>query len=202
VWTGSTQQSRSALERAPQSADPNLVHHWFLQYLYEGNHEAALAVLESTPEPALDLVEYFEPKPLLEAWVRRDRGEAEPARRAFEAARLELEHELQARPEDPRLHSALGLAYAGLGRADEAQREGERAVELLPVTRDALVGPYHLADLALVYSLTGRHDAALDTVEQLLAMPAFFSLELVELDPRWSDLRHEPRYQSLRAAHR
>jgi len=202
LWHGTPQRSRSVLESMPSSTDPNLFHHWFLQLLFEGDHDAALALLEKTPEPAFDLVEYFEPKPLLEAWVWRARGEADRARLAFDRAGLQLEELVLEHPDDPRLHSALGLAYAGLGRAEEACREGERAVELKPVTRDAVDGPYHLADLALTYTLTGRIDAAADTVERLLAIPAPFSLELVELDPRWAPLRDHPRYRALRDQNR
>ena len=54
------------------------------------------------------------------------------------------------------LHGQLGIAYAGLGRKDEAIREGKRAVALLPVSEDALWGPrgrrriWHPSTLLLV----------------------------------------------------
>jgi hypothetical protein len=38
-------------------------------------------------------------------------------------------------PDDYQIEAALGLAAAGLGRAAEAIRHGERAVELLPVMK-------------------------------------------------------------------
>ena len=56
------------------------------------------------------------------------------ASKAFEAQR-------RAAPEDPQLHAHLGLALAYFGRRDEAIREGERAVTLAPVARDAVEGP-------------------------------------------------------------
>ena len=44
--------------------------------------------------------------------------------------------------------AALGLAYVGLGRADDALRHASRAVELLPRERDAAEAPLYLYLLA------------------------------------------------------
>ena len=75
---------------------------------------------------------------LLAARAYRLMGEPELAHASYDSARAILEKELDAHPDDHRIHSALGIAYAGLGRKEEAIREGKRGVELYPVSKDAL----------------------------------------------------------------
>ena len=70
--------------------------------------------------------------------------------------------EVKQRPDDHRIHSSLGIVYAALGRNEEAIREGKLGVELFPVSKDALIGPYRVEDLALIYVLVGEHDAVMD----------------------------------------
>ena len=65
-------------------------------------------------------------------------GESAAMRSHAERARAAIEKKAAERPDDPRFHAALGLAYAYLGRKEEAIREGNRAVSLCPVSKDAL----------------------------------------------------------------
>ncbi|NIR43970.1 MAG: hypothetical protein GWM93_08465, partial [Gemmatimonadetes bacterium] len=58
-------------------------------------------------------------------------GQQREALAYFDSARATLGGRVDTRPEDARLHAELGLAYAGLGRKEEAVTEGRRAVELL-----------------------------------------------------------------------
>ena len=76
-------------------------------------------------------------------------------------------------PDDPRYHSSLGIAYAGIGQKDEAIREGKKAVELLPLSKDAAYGIPYAQDLAVIYTMTGEHNAALDQIEHLLSIPSW-----------------------------
>jgi tetratricopeptide (TPR) repeat protein len=94
-------------------------------------------------------------------------------------------------------HGLYGLALAGLGRKNEAISEGKRAVELLPVSKDAVWGPHRLETLAVIYTLTGEQDAAIDQLEYLLSIPARFSAEMLRLDPLWDPLRNHPRFKKL-----
>jgi serine/threonine-protein kinase len=115
----------------------------------------------------------------------------------YDSARRFLEAKVQESPEDPRVHSALGIAYAGLGRKEEAVREGKLAVELLPVTMEALRGPVLVEDLARIYVMVGEYDAAIDQLEFLLSIPSETSISLLKLDPAWAPLRDHPRFQKL-----
>ena len=86
---------------------------------------------------------------------------------------------------------------AGLGRKEEAIREGKRGVELLPVSKDAFWGPFVVEDMARIYTLVGEHGAAIDQLEYLLSIPAFISAPMIRLDPTWAPLRSNPRFQKL-----
>ena len=86
---------------------------------------------------------------------------------------------------------------AGLGRKQDAIREGKLGVELLPVTKEAWKGLYRIADLARVYVMVGEHDLAIDQLEFLLSKPGELSIPLIQLDPAWDPLRNHPRFKKL-----
>jgi serine/threonine-protein kinase len=132
--------------------------------------------------PALARVFYDSSRTVLQARIRMLTGSDE---HGFASAQL------------PHLHSALGYAYAGLGQKNDAIREGRRGAELLPVSRDAYQGPYHVEALARIYVMVGEHEAALDELESLVANPSWFSVSLFRLDPLWGALSDHPRLQAL-----
>ena len=127
----------------------------------------------------------------------RELDQTEDARTAFEEARGILEKRVQQNTEDHRLHSALGIAYAGLGRTEEAVVAGKRGVELLPPSKDALVGPSRIVDLARIYTMVGDYDAALEQIDRLLSVPSHYWVGQLELEPSWDPLRDQPRYREL-----
>ena len=99
------------------------------------------------------------------------RGDVAGARKYAEEARKAMEEQLRAAPNDPGRHASLGLALAYLGRADEAIREGQRALELGPVEKDLGTGPYFLHQLVRIYILAGQPEKAIDGLERLLKTP-------------------------------
>lgn len=126
---------------------------------------------------------------------RADRRADEQA--YFDSARAFLEPEVVARPTDARRHAQLGLAYAGLGRRDEAEREGARAVELAPIAEDAYTGGALADNLAHIYVLTGKGQAAIDQLAELLSAQGPLSSAWLRVDPTWEPLRGEARFQDL-----
>ena len=71
------------------------------------------------------------------------------------------------------------------------------AVELLPVSKEAMRGPYRVEDLARIYVMVGEYDAAIDQLEYLLSIPGPLSIPLLQLDPIWHPLRNHPHFQKL-----
>jgi TolB-like protein/Flp pilus assembly protein TadD len=118
------------------------------------------------------------------------RAYAEEARKAFAA-------QLRAVPDDAQLHVLLGLTLAYLGRKEEAIREGERAITLLPVGKDQFSGTYIQHQLARIYMLVGEPEKALDQLEPLLKVPYFLSPQWLEIDPNFDPLRKNPRFRKL-----
>jgi serine/threonine-protein kinase len=123
--------------------------------------------------------------------------EPERARQACEGAVLLLESTIEARPEDPRVHEALGLAYAYLGRKAEAIREGERAVSIAPVSEEAEFGPKFVTGLARIYAMVGEPDAALDRIDHLLSIPGTLTVARLRTHAMWDPLRDHPRFAEI-----
>jgi TolB-like protein/Flp pilus assembly protein TadD len=131
-----------------------------------------------------------------EHWLRGDR---EAARRYAEEARAGVEERLADNPEEPLLHAARGSALAFLGRADEAVRAGERALELAPLDEDGYAGAEALHSLALVHVRLGQRERALDRLERLLAAPYWITPGWLRIDPNFDSLRGHPRFERLAA---
>ncbi|MDQ3136761.1 MAG: tetratricopeptide repeat protein, partial [Gemmatimonadota bacterium] len=140
-----------------------------------------------------DSLGYYRLKSELYRFARRPALE----RAYLDSARVALETRVRERPDEATFHAKLGLVYSHLGRAAEANREGEVAARLLPLTRDAYRGGSVLAALALIESRTGRQDAALDKLERLLSIPSVLTLPLLRMDPAWDALRTHPRFRRL-----
>jgi serine/threonine-protein kinase len=194
---GSLEKARVALEEMPKKTDPQSIYNWQIgwiwQEIYERNYQAALELLSS------DFVEYYVgEEALFIGLVYRLMNESELAHNSFDSARILLEKEAKDRPDDPRIHRWLGIVYAGLGRKEEAIREGKLAVELYPLSKDAYWGTDFVLDLAQIYVRVGEYDAALDQIEYLLSIPSYtLSVPLLRVDPQWDPLRDHPRFKRL-----
>ncbi len=131
---GETGPLRALLDSLPPDLNPRggVTYHRFWLEFYERDFSAALAVLASSGFDHFDRQDSFDPISLLAGYAHSAAGAADRARSAFDSARVVPEAEMRERPDDPRLHMSLGLAYAGLGRRDGAVRHGVRATELVP----------------------------------------------------------------------
>ena len=139
------------------------------------------------------------PRLLRLAWARAAMGDSAKAKALYTEVYRDYQAAVRERPADWDRHMALALAAAGLGLNDEAITEGRRAVELLPISRDAFAGPEYLAYLAQIYVSVGENDQAVAILKQLMSIPAGLSMSaaLLKLDPVWDPLRKDPRFQAL-----
>ena len=135
------------------------------------------------------------PASLAAAQVYDDMGRRAEASTRYAAAMAELEDRQRSAPDDYQIEAAMGLAAAGLGRGEEAIRHGERAVELLPVTRDAAEGPLYLYLLAQIQSRVGQQAAALATLDTMFSTPGFYNESWVVRDPWFAALRVHPSFR-------
>jgi tetratricopeptide (TPR) repeat protein len=121
----------------------------------------------------------------------------EMAHENFDSARSEIEARIITSPDDPRLYSAKGMACAGLGLKEEAIKAGERAVELMPVDKEAYRGAARAEDLARIYVMVGEYDKALKQINLLLTIPSRLSVKLLLLDPDWKPLWTLPEFKKM-----
>jgi tetratricopeptide (TPR) repeat protein len=127
-------------------------------------------------------------------------GDETKARAAFSSARTLEEKILHDQPDYAPAWSRLGLIDAGLGRKEDAIREGRRACELLPVTKDAMDGPSYIINLATIYAWTGEKDLALEQLAIAAKIPAGVTYGELKLYPQWDSLRGDPRFEKIVAA--
>jgi serine/threonine protein kinase len=137
-----------------------------------------------------------------EGMLARMTGDEAAARAAFAADRVAQERIVAAQPDYAPAISMLGLIDAGLGRKEDALREGRRAVELLPVAKDSIRGTFMHAHLAIIAGWLGDKDLA---IEQLLlhhhSVPAGAQhYGRLMLDPMWDALRGDPRFEAIVAS--
>ncbi len=200
---GNTEKARAVLEEARSvglAEDPAIAYTWILVDILDGDYQEALDRLALVSSEVLHDNAYdYVPKAQLYGRIYGLMGDRERERAYYDSTRSMLETRIQERPDDERLRSALGIAYAGLGRKEDAIREGELAVELLPMSKEAWRGAYRVEDLARIYTMVGEYDAAIDRLESLLAVPSNTAVPWLRIDPVWEPLRVNQRFQALLA---
>lgn len=104
---------------------------------------------------------------------------------------------MTARPDDAKALIVLAKIDAKLGRKEEAVREAERAVELLPVSMDAYDGPLMLVRLVHVYAEVGEMGRAIEVLQQAAALPGGPAYGILQLDAEFDPVRNDPRFQEI-----
>jgi serine/threonine protein kinase/tetratricopeptide (TPR) repeat protein len=135
--------------------------------------------------------------------VARMKGDKDGARAAFNAARIEQEKVVRAQPDywtESDALCLLGLIDAGLGRKQEALNEGRRAVDLLPLTKNAYDGADILYFYAAICAQVGERDLAIEQLKTLAQIPAGAHYGQLRLDPFWDPLRGDPRFEKIVAS--
>lgn len=175
----------------------------FIEYsleLYDRNFDAAWRVLDKMPEEEINNSQFtFSTVTLLKAELLNVQGRTAEARKYYIQAVTDLQQRLRSAPNDERYHSALGIALAGAGRADEAVRSGLKGMELLPYEKEAWRGSFRMMEMAKIYGMVGETEKAVDLVGKLLSLPCELSLHSLRIDPAWLPLKNNKRFQKLTA---
>ncbi len=201
--TGDPTSLRQALAASPHVDIGGGETPWrILIAMIDHHYDEAYRVLADSPRSDFqdaDFSFYF-PKAWYEGLIARAQGNEKKAEASFLAARVLLEARLQTKPEDPRTLAVVAQVDANLGKKEQALHEAERAVELMPVSRDAYDGPLVLQGLAQVCAWSGERKRALDLLQRLLSMPGYISYGYLKADPSWEPLRADPRFNDLLAS--
>jgi tetratricopeptide (TPR) repeat protein len=189
-----------SIQATNPGAMSKIANSWIICALSERNANAArnaLGVLgENRPGPGgaenVPMSRLF-----LEGVIARMIKDEDKARSAFTAAHAEQEKTVQAQPNYAPALCVLGLIDAGLGRKEEALREGRRAVELLPVDKDAINGLAMIKYLAVIAAWVGDKDLACEQLAMTIHRPGPLSYGQLKLMPFWDPLRGEPRFEKI-----
>jgi len=193
LWDGNTTQARQVLEDAAQKIDRSELAYELADCdMFEGDYQSALRRFPAEALPALrHRANYY----LTIGFIYRLMNDTTLSVACYDSVRVMLEPKIEKAGSMD--HARLGVAYAGLGRKEEAMREGQLAAELLPLSEDAYVGTIRLGFLAMIYVMVGEYDLAIDQLEILLSVPSFFSVPYLRLNPVYAPLRDHPRFQIL-----
>ncbi len=167
--------------------------------IYERDYEGGIAALENKPiDPDVN------DTPALLALLAHRAGREEDTRVWADSLRRAAEREIAELEagHDPFVRRAEAYAFRGIahalsGRRAEAVRDGRRALELLPISRDAVDAPdMHIA-VANAFILAGDRDAAFRVLDALASVPSELSSARLRLHPIYDSLRDDPRYDAL-----
>jgi TolB-like protein/Tfp pilus assembly protein PilF len=201
--TGDPKTLRAALAAAPDVDVGGGETSWrILIAMIDRNYDEARRVLAASPRKDFQDVDFsfYFPRPWYEGLIARSQGDKEKMIAAFTAARGILESRLKTKPEDARTLAVLAQVDANLGKKELALEQAQKAVNLMPVWKDAYDGPLVLQGLAQVCTWIGDHDRALDALQTLLSIPGYISYGYLKTDPAWEPLRKYSRYQQLLAS--
>jgi TolB-like protein/class 3 adenylate cyclase len=189
-WMGDLQAVEPLL--ANPGFDP---HDRGVQALFQRRYAAAIEIISSVRERG--------DNELLLGLSQQRAGDVAAARATYQRAAQDFQRELEkVEPGswgEAWLRSALGQAHAGLGEAASAIAEGQKAIALVPTSKDAAEGPAREEKLADIYALLGDADHAIPILKRLLQIPYAGAITpaLLRLDPVWDQIRNDPRFQEL-----
>ena len=199
-WKGDVGYAEKMLNSAPAGVDPQgmITFGRISILMLQRRFQEAFQVLQALPQETIHGDSNAPtPKAFFEGMLDHHLGDDIKAKASFERALVIAEKSVAENPEDPNRHVVLGGVLAALGRKEEAIREGKRACELLPESKDALDGPGMTIALAQIYAWVGEKDLALQLLEHSLQTPAGIMVPMLKMDPSWDRLRNDPRFQQL-----
>src|SRR5581483_6942232 len=206
-WKGTTGLLRSLVDQVPPNVDPDggvTAVRWEVAMLDRDYAEAKRVIDASTAKEFSYTGEGSTPRSFFEGSIALARGDLAGAQKHFEEAQPAFENAVLEAPSSAIRHANLGWLYAFMGRKEDAIREGRRAVELKPESRDAVDGVIVNCYLALIYARVGEKDLAFPLLERLLKTPGAvdsvdYSLTINDLKHRWEwdPIRNDPRFQKL-----
>lgn len=202
-WRADTKPLHDAIESVIQTdpaAAASFAYRWFYLSLCERDVERAGRALDRLGADGC----YSEGAPFPRAWceglVARIKGDEGSARNLFTRAASEAEKAVIDQPQYAGAICAAAVIQAFLGNKDAAIRGGRQAVELVPMSKDAVDGPLLAGYLAMIYAWTGEEDLAIEQLRLVTSVPSYVSYGYLRLHPLWDALRGDPRFEEIVAS--
>jgi TolB-like protein/Tfp pilus assembly protein PilF len=191
-------QMLDSIRATDPAAMPGIARFWLACALAERDATAAKNALDASSENSFTLGYFGEAsfsRSFVEGFLARMAKDEGKAQSAFIAAREEQQKIVQAQPNNSEVLGLLGLIDAGLGRKEEALREGRRAVELME--NNPLERVKREANLAMIAALVGDKNLACEQLDSIIRRPSPLSYGGLKLFPWWDPLRGDPRFEKL-----
>ncbi|MGH8321654.1 MAG: tetratricopeptide repeat protein, partial [Gammaproteobacteria bacterium] len=191
--TGDAQRELTIIEAAPANVQANPFHH--------DDHAIALYHARDFDDARRELA--MAKNSVLRLCFRADidwaAGQRHKAQQEYKRCAAIVQQQLVRNPDNAYLHGSLGFFYARLGQAQDALREGQRALELGPESKDWFTGGNALLWMAHIHAELGQADAAIAILDHLLSTPHGILVSAAQLahDPDWDVLRDNSRFQAL-----
>jgi serine/threonine protein kinase/tetratricopeptide (TPR) repeat protein len=201
-WKADTRplhQTIDSIRKKNPAAIQNVADSWFTCALAERDAAAAANALVALGENTFGegAVEFN--RTFCEGLLARMTKDEAKARSAFAAARTQQEKVVQAEPNYGPALCVLGVIDAGLGRKEDALREGRRAIELMPVEKDSFNGAHMIAYFAVIAAWVGEKDLACEQLAIANRLPWHYSISYgrLKLLPDWDPLRGDQRFEKI-----
>ena len=199
-WRADPKPLHATIEQA-MAEDPGIVveiaPNWLYLALCERDWNAAERAMAASNSDACRIENVVFPRSWCDGFLARARGDIAGAREAFLMARAESEKIVRERPDFGEAFCTLGMIEAALGDKEKAVEHGKRAVQLVPVNKDAINGPLLIQYLSIIYSWTGRKDLAIEELNRATGIPSTISYGALRLHPYWDELRGDPRFEKI-----
>ena len=206
-WKGDTALLKSFLNQVPPGVDPDggvTSVRWEVAMLDRDYAAARRAIDGSTAKELSYTAEGATPRSFFEGSIALAQGDIAGSQKYFADAQPVFENAVKEAPLSAMRHANLGWFYAFMGRKEDAMREGRRAVELKPESKDAVDGVIANCYLALIYARVGEKDLAFALLDRLIKTPGAvdsvdYSVTINDLKHRWEwdPIRSDPRFQKL-----
>jgi tetratricopeptide (TPR) repeat protein len=167
--------------------------------LMDGDYAEAERILADSPRADFQDIDYsfYYPKSWYKAMTAREKGDFADATVAFRDCREILTQRLIVKPEHARTIAVLAQVDAALGQKELAVQEAQRAIDLMPLSKDIYDGALVLEGLAQVYTWSGDRDRAIELLQKLVTIPSYINYARLKLHPLWKPLRGDPRFEKI-----
>ncbi|UCC79089.1 MAG: protein kinase [Candidatus Zixiibacteriota bacterium] len=190
-WMGDIGKAREAMRQSYGKVDSTRwrsTQRWL--DVMEGKFDLALSRVSIPP---YDSLYYY----LLKGAIYRCMRRPDMMRVYFDSAFVHVEKFLLENPDDADAHSYMGIVCAGLGRKNEAIREGKKAIELAPIEKDAFDKYDYLDYLLLIYIQLNEQEEALKILDDILSLHTNKDLPLVLIDPEYAPMLDYPGFDKI-----